>query len=88
MGKVAASIKVMPESPEIDLDSLEERLEQALPEGARINGFERQEVAFGLVALLPTVIVPDESGGTEAVEESFADLDVVESVDVDDVGRL
>ena len=88
MGKVAASIKVMPESPEVDLDDLEGRLEQALPEGARINGFERQEVAFGLVALLPTVIVPDESGGTEAVEESFADLDVVESVDVDDVGRL
>ena len=88
MGKVAASIKVMPESPEIDLDSLEQRLEQALPEGARINGFERQEVAFGLVALLPTVIVPDESGGTEAVEESFANLEVVESVDVEDVGRL
>jgi len=88
MGKVAASIKVMPQSPEIDLDDLEERLEQALPEGARINGFERQEVAFGLVALLPTVIVPDESGGTEAVEESFADLDAVESVDVEDVGRL
>jgi elongation factor 1-beta len=88
MGKVAASIKVMPESPEIDLDGLEQRLEQALPEGARINGFERQEVAFGLVALLPTVIVPDESGGTEAVEESFANLEVVESVDVEDVGRL
>ncbi|ERH08290.1 MAG: translation elongation factor 1B (aEF-1B) [halophilic archaeon J07HX64] len=88
MGKVAAGIKVMPESPEIDLDDLEEELEQALPEGARINGFERQEVAFGLVALLPTVIVPDESGGTEAVEESFADLDPVESVDVEDVGRL
>ncbi len=88
MGKVAASIKVMPESPEVDLDDLEGRLEQALPEGARINGFERQEVAFGLVALRPTVIVPDESGGTEAVEESFANLDVVESVDVDDVGRL
>jgi elongation factor 1-beta len=88
MGKVAASIKIMPESPEIDLDGLEQRLEQALPEGARINGFERQEVAFGLVALLPTVIVPDESGGTEAVEESFANLEVVESVDVEDVGRL
>ena len=88
MGKVAASIKVMPESPEIDLDDLQDRLEQALPEGARINGFDREEVAFGLTALLPTVIVPDESGGTEAVEEAFAGLDVVQSVDVEDVGRL
>lgn len=88
MGKVAASIKVMPNSPDIDLDGLQERLEQALPEGAKINGFEREDVAFGLVALLPTVIVPDESGGTEAVEEAFAGLDDVESVSVENVGRL
>lgn len=88
MGKVAASIKVMPESPEIDLDALQEHLEQALPEGARVSGFDREEVAFGLVALLPTVVVPDEAGGTEAVEEAFSDLDDVESVSVEDVGRL
>ena len=88
MGKVAAKIKVMPNSPEIDLDALQERLEESLPEGARINGFERDDVAFGLVALLPTVIVPDDAGGTEAVEEAFTDVDGVESVAVENVGRL
>jgi elongation factor 1-beta len=88
MGKVAAQIKVMPQNPEVDLDALQERLEQSLPEGAKINGFERDDVAFGLVALLPTVIVPDEAGGTEAVEEAFAEVEEVESVEVGDVGRL
>ncbi|WP_181685635.1 elongation factor 1-beta [Halorhabdus salina] len=88
MGKVAAAIKVMPESPEVDLDSLEDRLEQSLPEGAKINGFDRDDVAFGLVALIPTVVVPDDAGGTEAVEEAFSDVDDVESVSVEDVGRL
>ncbi|MFC7076349.1 elongation factor 1-beta [Haloarcula halophila] len=88
MGKVAAKIKVMPQSPEVDLDDLQERLEGSLPEGAKIKGFERDDVAFGLVALFPTVIIPDESGGTDAVEEAFADVDDVESVDVDTVGRL
>ena len=88
MGKVAAKIKVMPDSPEIDLDALQERLESALPEGAKINGVEREEVAFGLVALYPTVIVPDGAGGTETVEESFADVDGVESVGVENVGRI
>src|SRR6056297_4274625 len=81
MGKVAAKIKIMPQSPEVDLDALQERLEGALPEGAKIKGFERDDVAFGLVALFPTVIIPDEAGGTDAVEG-------VESVDVDTVGRL
>jgi len=88
MGKVAAAIKVMPESPEVDLDDLQDRLEGALPEGAKINGFERDDVAFGLVALIPTVIVPDEAGGTEAVEEAFTGVEDVESVSVEDVGRL
>ncbi|WP_372910010.1 elongation factor 1-beta [Salinigranum sp.] len=88
MGKVAAKIKVMPNSPDIDLDALQERLEESLPEGARINGFERDNVAFGLVALLPTVIVPDDAGGTEAVEEAFTGVDGVESVSVENVGRI
>lgn len=88
MGKVAAKLKVMPQSPEIDLDELQDRLEGALPEGAKINGFERDDVAFGLVALLPTVIVPDDAGGTEAVEERFSEVEGVESVEVENVGRI
>jgi elongation factor 1-beta len=88
MGKVAAELKVMPESPEVDLDELQERLEQVLPEGAKINGFKRDDVAFGLVALLPTVIVPDDAGGTDAVEDAFEDVEGVESVSVENVGRL
>jgi elongation factor 1-beta len=88
MGKVAAKLKVMPQSPEVDLDALQDRLERSLPEGARIRGFERDEVAFGLVALLPTVVVPDDAGGTEAVEEAFAGVEDVESVAVENVGRI
>jgi elongation factor 1-beta len=88
MGKVAAKLKVMPQSPEIDLDELQERLEEALPEGATIKGFERDDVAFGLVALLPTVIVPDDAGGTEAVEEAFQGVEGVESIAVENVGRI
>lgn len=88
MGKVAAKMKVMPQSPEVDLDALQERLEGALPEGTKINGFEREDVAFGLVALTPTVIVPDDSGGTDAVEEAFENVDGVESVSIESTGRL
>ena len=87
-GKVAAKVKVMPESPEVDLDALEDRLGAALPEGARINGIEREDVAFGLVALLPTVVIPDDAGGTDAVESAFADVEGVESVSVEGVGRI
>ena len=88
MGKVAAKMKVMPQSPEIDLDELQERLENALPEGAKISRVDREDVAFGLIALFPTVVIPDEAGGTDAVEDAFADVEGVESVGVDEVGRI
>jgi elongation factor 1-beta len=88
MGKVLAQVKVMPRDPEIDLDALEERLAASLPEGAQINGFAREDVAFGLVALLPKVVVPDDAGGTEAVEEAFSGVEGVESVSVESVGRI
>jgi elongation factor 1-beta len=88
MGKVAAKMKVMPESPEVDLDELQERLENTLTEGAKISRVDREDVAFGLIALYPTVIIPDEAGGTDTVEDAFVDVDGVESVDVDEVGRI
>lgn len=88
MGKVAARIRVMPESPEVDLDDLQEHLENSLPEGAKINGVEREDVAFGLVALFPTVVVPDDAGATDVVEESFGAVDGVESVQVEQIGRI
>ena len=88
MGKVAARMKVMPQSPEVDLDELQERLENALPEGAKISRVDREDVAFGLIALYPTVLVPDDAGGTDAVEDAFAGVEGVESVGVDEVGRI
>ncbi|WP_313695774.1 elongation factor 1-beta [Halorarum halobium] len=88
MGKVAAKMKVMPDSPELDLDDLQDKLEASLPEGAEIRTVDREEVAFGLVAMLPMVVVPDGSGGTEAVEEAFSQVEGIESVKVEEVGRL
>jgi elongation factor 1-beta len=88
MGKVAAVIKVMPKDPDLDLEVLRDRLEGALPEGAKVNDVDTEEVAFGLTALYPTVIVPDDAGGTEAVEEAFRSVEGVESVTVEEVGRI
>lgn len=88
MGDVAATIKVMPTSPDVDLDELQNTLEAALPDGAELRAVEQEEVAFGLVALLTSVVVDDAEGATEAVEEAFAEVDTVESVTVENVGRL
>ncbi|MCW7076510.1 MAG: elongation factor 1-beta [Candidatus Syntropharchaeales archaeon] len=88
MGEVAAHIKVMPEGVETDLARLREKLEAVLPEGVRLHGFKEEPIAFGLKALMVTVILADMEGGTERIEGAFADVEGVESVQVTEVGLI
>ena len=87
MGDVAATIKVMPESVETDLNELKNKLEVVIPEGAKFFGSRIEPVAFGLKALVMVIMVGDIEGGTEQVEAAFAGVPGVESVQVTEVGR-
>ena len=89
MGDVAAKIKVMPESVDTDLAELKEKLKAAIPGGADLYGdIVEEPIAFGLKALIVTLIVNDQEGGTEAVEEAFAKIPGAENVQVVDVYRI
>jgi elongation factor 1-beta len=89
MGDVAAKIKVMPESVETDLGELKEKLKAVIPEGAELHGdIVEEPIAFGLKALIVTLIVNDQEGGTEAVEEAFAKIPGAENVQVVEAYRI
>lgn len=88
MGEVAAKIRVMPSGMDINLDKLKEALTKVIPQGARIHGFSEEPVAFGLKALMVVVKVGDVEGGTEKVEEEFSKVRGVESVSVEELGRM
>ncbi len=88
MGEVAAKIKVMPSGMDVDLTRLRDALTKVIPKGARIHGFSEQPVAFGLKALVVVVKVGDIEGGTEKVEEEFSKVKGVESVSVEELGRM
>ncbi|MCD7782071.1 MAG: elongation factor 1-beta [Methanosphaera sp.] len=87
MGDVASIIKVMPESPEVDLEALKESIKNVI-EGDAFERIEEDPIGFGLVALNVTVVVDDGEGGTEPIEAAIADLDEVQNVEVIDVRRL
>jgi len=87
MGNVAATIKIMPTNVDTDLVDLKSRLEAVVPKGAELYGSREEPIAFGLKALMLTVLVGDLEGGTEKVEEAFADVPGVESVQVVELGR-
>lgn len=88
MGEVVATIKLMPESPDVDLEKIKQAIESCMPEEAELHKIEEEPIAFGLVALNALVIVDDGEGGTEAVEANFAKIDDVSNVEVTDIRRL
>jgi len=59
-----------------------------VPAGIDLNGIAEEPIAFGLVALMATVVVGDVEGGTDSVEKAFAEVPDVESVQVAEIGRL
>ena len=81
MGEVVATLKIMPESPDVDLEALKAAIQAAMPA-------EADPIAFGLVALNLIFIIEDGEGGTESTEEAMAKLADVASVEITDTRRL
>jgi len=75
LAKVLASIKIFPSDTSISLNALREDVLKALPSGVSIYKFEEEPIAFGLVALIAHVLLPEEdTGKMNAVEESLKSI--------------
>ncbi len=88
MGEVLTTMKIMPESPEEDLEAIKATIESSMPEGAEIHEISVEPIAFGLVAIILNFITEDGEGGSEAVEEMVSAIDGVASIEITGVGRL
>ena len=89
MAKVLASIKIFPNDADIDLNALKSKIQSALPAGFIVQKFEEEPVAFGLVALIAYVVLPEDAGGTmDKAEEAIRSVDQVSQIEVLRVGRF
>lgn len=88
MGEVALQYRVLPDGLEVDLDTLNDNLKNALPEGAQIKASEKKPVAFGLQALHILVVMDDKKGGADAVESALSSVEGVQSVEMLEMGLL
>ena len=86
MAEVLVTVKIMPVSPEVDMDSLSNRIGEI--SGGRLNNVEREPIAFGLVALNASYVIEDTEGGTDNLENAIKDMNDVQSVEVVEVTRL
>ncbi|HYB84938.1 MAG TPA: elongation factor 1-beta [archaeon] len=89
MAKVLAAIKIFPNDANIDLNGLKSKIQSSLPAGATVQRFEEEPVAFGLVALIAYVVIPQDAGGQmDQVEEAIRSVDQVSQIEVLRVGRV
>lgn len=88
MADVIVELKVMPKSPKTNLKIVLAAAEKLVASfGARLVQHEEQPIAFGLKALMLTILFNESKGSTDALEAQIAELKDVESCMVTRVGR-
>ncbi|MGP6206539.1 elongation factor 1-beta [Cuniculiplasma sp. SKW3] len=84
MADVAMTFSVLPEDPSMDLESLKKNLKSGLENKCKIVEMSTQEIAFGLKKIKMVVIVKDEDGQQDMVEELASNVKGVGQVDFED----
>ena len=82
MGSVAVILRVMPESPEINIEELKKALKQKIPS---IQEMKEEPIGFGLMALKVLAVVNDAGGETDAIEKSMNEVAGVERAEIIEV---
>lgn len=90
MGTAIATLKIMPESPDVDLKKIEEKALQLITEFSdeRQKKTDIQPVAFGLKSLSITFLMDEKKGGTEPLEAQISEIEGVQSVELSDIRRI
>lgn len=90
MGTAVVTLRIMPESPDIDLKKIEEeslKLISAFSD-ERQKKVDVQPVAFGLKSVNITFLMDEKKGDTESLEKQITDIEGVNSVECTDVRRI
>ncbi|MBU1201402.1 MAG: elongation factor 1-beta [Nanoarchaeota archaeon] len=89
MANAIVTIKIMPESPEIDLKSLETQAKEKITAfaGEGETRTEIEPIAFGLKAVKITFVMDEKLGSPDKVSEEISALEGVNSAEVVDVRR-
>lgn len=82
MGTVAVILRVMPESPDVDLGRLKDQIRQEVP---AVRDIREEPIGFGLKALVVAALVDDAAGESDAVEAAIQKIPGVERAEITEV---
>ncbi len=88
MGKAIITLKVMPESVDVNLHALKSRLTEVLAShDITVSKIEEEPIAFGLVALHLIFLLDEDKGDTETIETWCKEVEGVMNAEVIDMRR-
>jgi elongation factor 1-beta len=88
MANVLAIIKILPESVDTNMEELQNAISDKLPSRVAIKKVEIEDIGFGIRALRLNLVLPDEAGGTDLIEETIRKVQGVSDVQVEFCSRL
>ncbi len=87
MGIVAVIVKILPDSPQADLNHIETEARKALEEhGAKNISFVQEPIAFGLKSIKIKFAWPEEKN-TDIIDNSLGSIKHVSSAKIEDYRR-
>ena len=87
-GTNGAKYKLMPASPEADLDAIQEAAKKIVEEfGGENKTYAIEPIAFGLKAIIVFFYYPDDKD-TEGLEDKFSEIEDVASAQLIDMRKI
>jgi len=83
LAKVMVSLKIFPSDIIADMNGLKDAIKKSLEGQATIYKFDEEPVAFGLVALVAHILMPEETSGVmDEVERRLKSIVGISEVEV------
>ncbi|MBS3112404.1 elongation factor 1-beta [Candidatus Woesearchaeota archaeon] len=88
MARIIIKLKVMPTSPDVNLDSIKKQVLKKIDSyGGILKGTEIEPIAFGLKAIIITFNMDESRGSTDLLEEQITEIEDVQSVEIIGISR-
>lgn len=87
MGNVIITLKVLPDSPERNLEKLSNLIEEKIKRFGKLYKKSIQPIAFGINAIVYSIII-EEKIGTEPIENEIRNVEGVSDIQITDVTRV
>jgi elongation factor 1-beta len=81
VNKIVATIKIFPEDIIISPKLLKTSIENALPKNVSLHRIDEEPIAFGLIALIAYVVMPETSGILDKVETVLSEIKGISQIE-------